>query len=182
MTYWVCPELPSAAVRSSQATLAAVDNSAPLATRPESTYKAGKVVQTSGATSHFASRQISAISLNMNRIAILAVLSAVSAAISADDRTPRIVHAFADPSCGEWVRSRQAQDQSAQWQYRSWFRGFVSGFNEATPQRQVSRFPNDDTVALYVDKFCRENPLLDFPFAATKLVRELSDVQAAPSR
>ena len=47
----VRPELPTAAVRSSQATLAAVDNSAPLATRPESTYKSGKVVQTSGTTS-----------------------------------------------------------------------------------------------------------------------------------
>ena len=51
MKRWVRPELPTAAVRSSQATLAAVDNSAPLATRPESTYKSGKVVQTTGATS-----------------------------------------------------------------------------------------------------------------------------------
>ena len=47
----VRPELPTAAVRSSQATLAAVDNSASFATRPESTYKSGKVVQTSGTTS-----------------------------------------------------------------------------------------------------------------------------------
>ena len=47
----VRPELPTAALRSSQATHAAVDNSAPSATRPESTYKSGKVVQTSGATS-----------------------------------------------------------------------------------------------------------------------------------
>lgn len=47
----VRPELPTAALRSSQATLAAVDNSAPLATRPQSTYKSGNVVQTTGATS-----------------------------------------------------------------------------------------------------------------------------------
>jgi hypothetical protein len=47
----VRPELPTAALRSSQATLAAVDNSVPLANRPESTYKSGKVVQTTGATS-----------------------------------------------------------------------------------------------------------------------------------
>jgi len=46
----VRPELPTASVGSSQA-IAAVDNSAPLATRPESTYKSGKVVQTNGATS-----------------------------------------------------------------------------------------------------------------------------------
>jgi hypothetical protein len=47
----VRPELPTASVGSSQATTAAVDNSAPLATRPESTYQSGKVVQTNGATS-----------------------------------------------------------------------------------------------------------------------------------
>ena len=51
MNSLVRPELPTAALRSSQATLAAVDNSAPLANRPESTYKSGKVVQTTGATS-----------------------------------------------------------------------------------------------------------------------------------
>ena len=51
----VRPELPTASVGSSQATTAAVDNSAPFATRPQSIYLSGKVVQTSGATSdhHF---------------------------------------------------------------------------------------------------------------------------------
>ena len=47
----VRPELPTAALRSSQATHAAVDNSAPLPTHPESTYKSGKVVQTNATTS-----------------------------------------------------------------------------------------------------------------------------------
>ena len=47
----VRPELPTASVGSSQAPTAAVDNSAPSATRPQSTYKSGKAVQTNGATS-----------------------------------------------------------------------------------------------------------------------------------
>jgi hypothetical protein len=51
MQVLVRPELPTASVGSSQATTAAVDNSVPLATRPQSTYKSGKVVQTTGATS-----------------------------------------------------------------------------------------------------------------------------------
>jgi len=49
----VCPELPTAALRSSQATTAAVDNSALFVKRPQSTYKSGKVVQTNGATSNY---------------------------------------------------------------------------------------------------------------------------------
>ena len=47
----VRPELPTASVGSSQAPTAAVDNSAPRLTTPESTYKSGKSVQTTGATS-----------------------------------------------------------------------------------------------------------------------------------
>ena len=47
----VRPELPTASVGSSQAPTAAVHNSAPLLTTPESTYKSGKSVQTTGATS-----------------------------------------------------------------------------------------------------------------------------------
>jgi len=45
------PELPTAAVGSSQAPTAAVDNSALSPTRPQSTYQSGKTVQTGGATS-----------------------------------------------------------------------------------------------------------------------------------
>jgi hypothetical protein len=52
MTTLVRPELPTAALRS-QATHATVDNSASFAIRPDSTYKSGKVVQTTGATSSF---------------------------------------------------------------------------------------------------------------------------------
>ena len=51
MSTSVRPELPTAALRSSQATHAAVDNSAPSPTGPSSTYKSGKSVQTNGATS-----------------------------------------------------------------------------------------------------------------------------------
>ena len=47
----VRPELPTASVGSPQAPTAAVDNSAPRLTTPESTYKSGKSVQTTGATS-----------------------------------------------------------------------------------------------------------------------------------
>jgi hypothetical protein len=57
MKFLVRPELPAASVGSSQASPAALDNSAPLATRPKSTYKSGKVVQTSGATSEHAMGQ-----------------------------------------------------------------------------------------------------------------------------
>ena len=63
----VCPELPTASVGSSQAPTAAVDNSAPSAIRPESTYKSGQVVQTNGATSLV--DRLSTLSRSRNKIA-----------------------------------------------------------------------------------------------------------------
>ena len=47
----VHPELPTAPVCSSQAPTATVDNVAPSVPHPNPTYKSGKVVRTSGATS-----------------------------------------------------------------------------------------------------------------------------------
>ena len=52
MKSMVRSELPTASVGSSQAPPTALDKSAPFVSRPEFTYKSGKVVQTNGATSH----------------------------------------------------------------------------------------------------------------------------------
>jgi hypothetical protein len=49
MKFVVCPELSTAAAGPSQVLAAAVDNSAPVSTQPEPTYKSRKVVQTTGA-------------------------------------------------------------------------------------------------------------------------------------
>ena len=58
----VHPELSTAAAGPSQAPTAAVDNSAPRLTTPESTYKSGKSVQTTGATSKSTTFPVSEIS------------------------------------------------------------------------------------------------------------------------
>ena len=67
--------------------------------------------------------------------------------------------------------------ESARAQYAYWFRGFVSGYNFGNPYNQVGlgRMPDLDTLALYIDKYCREKPLTPFTFAAFDLVRELRD-------
>ena len=85
------------------------------------------------------------------------------------------VSGFADMSCGAW--SRSSSNQFARAQYLIWFRGFISGYNYGRPTGQVmpDRLPSNDTIELYVDKYCRDNPLAGFPAAAFKLVEELRD-------
>jgi hypothetical protein len=57
----VRPELPTAAAAPSQAPTAAVDNSAPRSTHPESTYKSGKTVQMTGTTSRRARTELNLV-------------------------------------------------------------------------------------------------------------------------
>jgi hypothetical protein len=53
----------------------------------------------------------------------------------------------------------------------------VSGYNFGNPNNQVSlqAMPNQETLSLYVDKYCRENPLKPFVSAAFKLVEEVRE-------
>ena len=76
-------------------------------------------------------------------------------------------------SCGVWVAS--SGNEFARAQYLSWFRGFVSGVNFADSKHQIglAQMPSNETLSLYVDKYCRENPLSGFPGAAFQLVRDL---------
>ena len=95
---------------------------------------------------------------------------------------PLAVFSYADTSCGEWFRS--ANSEVARAQYTSWFRGFVSGYNFGSPDGQVpmGRMPDDQTLYLFIDKYCRDNPLNRFVSAAFKLVEELRPQTATPPK
>lgn len=109
----------------------------------------------------------------MRKIATVLVALFCSHACFAQD-TPTAIHSFQDTSCGTW--SASASEPTARAQYLAWFRGFVSGFNFANPKHQVGldAMPNNETLSLFVDKYCREHPLNPFVSAAFPLVRELT--------
>jgi hypothetical protein len=84
-----------------------------------------------------------------------------------------VVHGFADMSCGAWQGS--AYNEAARAQYLAWFRGFVTGANWANPKHQVGleAMPDNATLSLYIDKYCKDHPLSIFTAAAFDLVEEL---------
>jgi hypothetical protein len=98
---------------------------------------------------------------------------ATSSALAQDK--PVSILSYEDTSCGAWVKS--ADVNWARAQYFSWFRGFVSGYNFGNPDNQVhrERMPNEQTLYLFIDKYCRENPLNPFVSAAFNLVEELRE-------
>lgn len=108
------------------------------------------------------------------------VLLLVSPLALAQDK-PISVFSYEDTSCGAWVKSAAVTEGRAQ--YHSWFRGFVSGYNVGNPENQVhlERMPNLQTLDLFIDKYCRENPLNPFISAAFKLVEEIRE-QPGPQK
>jgi hypothetical protein len=93
---------------------------------------------------------------------------------------PIVIHHFENTSCGAWTKSELVRAQ-----YLHWFRGFISGYNFAKPHAQVglNAMPDFNTLSLYIDKHCRENPLKPFTAAALKLARELApNKEIGPTR
>lgn len=117
----------------------------------------------------------------MGKFVILTCLLLAGASYGAEDKRPPVsIFSYDDTSCGAWIKS--ANVEWARAQYLSWFRGFISGYNFGNPENQVQleRMPNADTLYLFVDKYCRENPLNPFVSAAFKLVEQLRDQPAKP--
>jgi hypothetical protein len=110
---------------------------------------------------------------HLRGVLLFAIATLLSTPPGRSGEPPIAVISFDDTSCGAWTRS--AVNESARAQYLYWFRGFVSGYNFGRPDNQVGlgRMPDLDTLALYIDKYCREKPLNPFNSAAFDLVREL---------
>lgn len=92
--------------------------------------------------------------------------------VGAGESSPVPMAAFDDNSCGAWMQSEKYP--ATRNIYIHWFRGFVSGYNFGSETQQVphSEMPSKATLSLYIDKHCRENPLLPFISAAVALVKE----------
>ena len=105
----------------------------------------------------------------MKKILFLILLIFSQASLAKDKSIP--MFAFKDSSCGTWFKTKEIYQQD----YIFWFRGFVSGYNYGNGEYYiyVDKLPNQETIFLYVDKYCRDNPLNDFTVAMWKMIDEL---------
>ena len=110
---------------------------------------------------------------------LFAIAVTVSFPTRAQTTASTVVFSYTDTSCGAWVKSAASEEGRAQ--YVSWFRGFVSGYNYGNPTRQVAigKMPDEQTLALFIDKHCREHPLSPFIGAAFALVEALREPSPA---
>lgn len=71
-------------------------------------------------------------------------------------------------SCGEWVSDREALALGNQ----TWLVGYLSGLAVAT-NKQILSGTDNQSIYLWVDNYCRANPLRSLPDAGTALYFEL---------
>ena len=82
------------------------------------------------------------------------------------------LYGHGNSSCGEWLSKRKSDDYLGE---LAWIQGWVSA---AGRYRKYELKDTDaDSMAAYVDKYCRQNPLLGVNNAAHQLVEALTPVQ-----
>lgn len=76
-------------------------------------------------------------------------------------------------ACGDYLASRRTVNETQDYVYATWLRGFTSGFNFATRGKQITSVSAPATLLAYMDKYCRDNPLSTVAGGAFSLAREL---------
>jgi hypothetical protein len=74
-------------------------------------------------------------------------------------------------SCGEWVKNRQAKNWPGTAD-EAWLVGFLSGLSAAT-DKDVLKDADNPSLFLWMDNYCKSNPLMTVTDGAANLYYEL---------
>lgn len=85
---------------------------------------------------------------------------------------------FGMPDCGQWFSGTQIQKQNSRAWVMGWLSGVNNSFNVDTAKGQIrpdflKQIRSADQIFLFVDNFCRANPLEDVSAAADQLMADL---------
>ena len=94
-----------------------------------------------------------------------------AALLSASVGHAQTVYVMGIPSCGRWVEDR-GKDSWAHVANRGWLIGYLSGIATGTGKDFI-RGTDIASLVLWVDNFCKANPLKDVSDAGADLSREL---------
>jgi hypothetical protein len=110
----------------------------------------------------------------MNRL-----LGAVAVATALMSTTAPAATIFGGYDCGQWVNRPRGRSHPAE----SWLLGFLSGrstghsFARLSPKDPLDALNSADQAYVWMDNFCRANPLRQLDGAANELFEELKAKQ-----
>jgi len=83
---------------------------------------------------------------------------------------------FGPPDCGQWVNAQPVQRPV----YRSWLLGYLSGLNvrndmaNLRPRDPLDKLSSAEQAYVWMDNYCRSNPLSKVTVGGWTLFQELS--------
>jgi len=110
---------------------------------------------------------------------ILAALLVVYAAGAADENGQyATLAATNESSCGTYISARDEAHHgqfARQNMYKSWLMGFITGYDFGAPDTyDITPSMDLDAMMLWVENYCRRNPLASFAEGAGALVTQLT--------
>ena len=104
--------------------------------------------------------------LSVFSLALIGVLMAKSATADV------IVMGAGTIDCGQWLEDRAKDDYYGA---MSWVQGFISSFNiynsATSPHGEAFGSVSPQSLAAYLDKYCRDNPLNDLVDASDSFIK-----------
>lgn len=109
---------------------------------------------------------------------LAALLFALVASANAQSSNAVLIGAGTQP-CGKWIDARAKRGEHAELYeslISSWLQGFISALNTAGDSAPVG-LPDPSTMNAFLDKWCRDNPLMETWTGGYALVSELRKQQ-----
>ena len=97
----------------------------------------------------------------MKRLSLIVLVLSFTftAPVTAADKD-RHFAAQGDIPCGAWVKGRKEEGSWPELVYISWITGYITAYNQQTPDVYSIRGSTGmESVYLWMDKYCQENPL-----------------------
>lgn len=115
----------------------------------------------------------------------LLIVLAASVPAAAFGASDHVISGAGSASCGKYLEDRASGSQLVKALYWSWLQGFLSGANihaAVYDEELMVAIPDSETLLIYVDKHCRDNPLHQVHQAAFALYRELPRLPRLPKQ
>lgn len=100
---------------------------------------------------------------------IFCTITCLPSMCHAEQKDEIMVYGFLGESCGKWT----SYDERQRSYYLTWLKGFFTGHNFGNPRNQIMDIPDDESLGLYFDKYCQDNPLGNITMSTLKLAKEL---------
>jgi hypothetical protein len=84
--------------------------------------------------------------------------------------------------CGDYLAFRKRDSRAIDSTFQSFLNGYISGYNQFSPNAQIAHIPSPATLLAFVDKYCRDNPLSPVKYAADALILMLDGDIITPNQ